>query len=142
MVGKVVVFCPVELSVVGTVFAEKVGAMRCMKCVHPEPAGHLWVDLGGVEEGCDLGAGVVVVTSAEPFAAHLDPVGGEGLCAARPHASGGMIAPAVVWVGQGVEDLQGFDALFAEARTVEALRGSRKVWVWKERLNGSLLCCA
>ena len=142
MVGKVVVFCPVELGVVGTIFSEKVGAVRGMKCVHPEPAGHLWVDLGGVEESRYARPGVVVVASAEPFAAHLDPVSGEGLCAARPHASGGMIAPAVVGIGQGVEDLQGFDALFAEARTVEASGGCGEVWVWKERLNGSLLCCA
>ena len=102
----------------------------------------MWVGVGGVEESRYAASGVVVVTSAEPFAAHLDPVGGEGLCAARPHASGGVIAPAVVGVGQGVEDLQRFDALFAEALAVEALRGSGEVWIWKECLNGSLLCCA
>ena len=110
-----------------------------MKRLKAEPAWHLWVDLGGVEERCDLGAGVVVVASAEPFAAHLDAVSGEGLCAARPHAGRGMIAPAVVGVGQGVEDLQRFDALLSEARTVEASGGCGEVWVWKERLNGSLL---
>jgi hypothetical protein len=61
------------------------------------------------------------------------------LCAARPHAGSGVIAPAVVGVSQGVEDLQRFDALLSEARTVEASGGCGEVWVWKERLNGSLL---
>ena len=135
MVGKVVVFCPVELGVVGTVFSEKVGAVRGMESVEPEPAGHLRIGVGGIEEGCDLGPGVVVVSTAEPFAAHLDAVGGEGLCAACPHAGSGMVAPAVVGVGEGVEDLQRFDALFAEALAVETSGGCGEVWVGQEGLH-------
>jgi hypothetical protein len=89
-VGKVITLCPIELSVVRSVFAEKVGTVRGVDCVKAEPIGFGWVGVRGVKEGGDLWAGVVVVAATEPLTAHFDAVDCEELRVPSPHVDGGM----------------------------------------------------
>jgi hypothetical protein len=54
------------------------------------------------------------------------PVRHEGLLMTSPHQDGRVVLPAVVRSGQRAEDLQRFDALFAEAPAIEHGRRSRE----------------
>jgi len=135
-VGKVRTVGPLELSVVGRFFAEQVGAVRCVKWLVAEPRGLRGDKVGGSEFLDFIEAGVFVATG-DPFAADLESVKGEELLVAFPHFDGGVVAPAVRWVGEGVEDLEGFDALFAEAAIVEDAGGGGEVGVREKGLHGS-----
>lgn len=60
----------------------------------------------------------VFVASFGPFVADGESVGDEGVFVSAPHVGGWVVLPAFLWVGEGVEDLEGFDSLFAEALAV------------------------
>ena len=59
-------------------------------------------------------AGVVRMASLDPFVGHCQAVHGEGGDVAHPHTDGGVLLPTVLRDDQCAEDLEGFDALFAE----------------------------
>lgn len=80
----------------------------------------------------------VVVAAAGPFGADGEAVLGEGVFVSAPHVCCGVVLPAFVGVGECVEDLEGFDSLFAEALAVEDAGGLGEVGVWEECLHGGL----
>ena len=62
----------------------------------------------------DVVAGVVRVAAFHPLICHGDAVHGERRDVAHPHADGGVGLPTVLRDDQRAEDLECFDALFAE----------------------------
>ena len=76
----------------------------------------------------------------DPFFADCESVGYECVFVVAPHVGGWMVLPAFLGVGEGVEDLKCFDALFAEALPVEAFGDLGEVGVGEECLHGVAFC--
>ena len=116
-VGEVGAVDPVELGVMRGLFAEKVGTMGGVKFRVAEPAGVGKACVVGHVRG-DLFSASVVEPAPFPFVADCKAIDHERCDVPAPHFDGGVILPAIGRVGEGVEDLQRFDALLSQTSIV------------------------
>jgi hypothetical protein len=123
-----------ELGIVGGFFAEKVRAVRSVERFGTDPVGRGGHDVTGVVGGDFVRAGIVK-TTVKPLPADGDAVFHEQVRMSAPHFDCGMILPTVGWVGEGVENLQRFDALLTEAAVVEASGRCGEVGIWEKGLH-------
>jgi hypothetical protein len=87
----------------------------------------------------DRQAHAVAVAPPHPLLDHRVHVEAQRVLVAPPHQHSGVVAPGSrLGIGEHIENLKGFEALFAKSPRIERLRAAAEVGVGKKGLHGAL----